>query len=78
MAIIREINSNSSTAWRVIIPADINTVDKNYELVAYHGSRDWTTTIGLIILSIIGILLLFELVRRGFYYVFLGKINPEK
>ncbi len=48
-----------------------------YELVNKYTNRNWFATVGFSILSIAIVLLVFELVRRIFYYVVLGKINPK-
>jgi len=48
-----------------------------YELVNIYTNRNWIATIGFILLSIIGNLLVFEAIRRAFYYIALGTIRPK-
>jgi len=48
-----------------------------YELVNIYTNRNWIATIGFILLSIIGNLLVFEAIRRVFYYIALGTIRPK-
>lgn len=64
-----------------ILRAKIISTTENsgkYELISKYTSRNWVATIGFSLLSIAVALLVFELVRRIFYYVVLGKIRPEK
>ncbi len=51
--------------------------DKTYEIV-YIKNRNWFDTLGFIFLSIITTCLIFELLRRIFYYIVLGSIKPKK
>lgn len=49
-----------------------------YELISIYTERDWVATIGFTLLSIVGYLVFFEIVRRVFYYILLGSIRPQK
>lgn len=49
-----------------------------FEIVYFIEPRNWTATVGYTLLSIIVTMVLFEIVRRIFYYVVLGKFIPEK
>ena len=49
-----------------------------YELISNYTSRNWTATVGFSLLSIFIAALVFELVRRIFYYIFLGSLKPKK
>jgi len=48
-----------------------------YELVSIYTNRNWIATIGFTLLSIISNLLVFEAIRRVFYYIALGTIRPK-
>lgn len=49
-----------------------------YKLISVYTERDWIATIWYMFLGFLGWLLFFELVRRIFYYVVLGKLIPKK
>lgn len=49
-----------------------------YELVSRYTSRNYFATIGLSLLSMAITILVFELIRRVFYYVVLGSLKPKK
>ncbi|MDB4992403.1 MAG: hypothetical protein JWL75_648 [Parcubacteria group bacterium] len=50
----------------------------NYRIVSIYTSRDWQSMLGYSAVIIVSVALLFEAIRRIFYYVFLGKIRPSK
>lgn len=49
-----------------------------YELVNLYTGRNWIATVGFSLLSMFGVSLAFETMRRIFYYVILGSIKPKK
>ena len=49
-----------------------------FEHISKYKNRDWFATIGFSLLSALGVLFVFELARRIFYYVVLGKLLPRK
>jgi len=51
---------------------------KNYSMVEKYTSRNWTQTINYSLLALLGVTIIFELIRRIFYYVVLGKLRPAK
>jgi len=51
--------------------------DSNYQLVSIYASRDWIRITGFSLFVILGYLVVFEAVRRTFYYVLLGKFMPK-
>lgn len=44
----------------------------------YYPPVSWFVTISLSLISIIGIILFFDVIRRAFYYIALGSIFPNK
>ncbi len=57
---------------------NIEIKDKNYSLETTYTKRNWTATVGFTALSVVIVLAIFELFRRVFYYIFLGKVFPKK
>jgi|AntRauTorcE11897_2_1112592.scaffolds.fasta_scaffold10794_3 hypothetical protein len=53
-------------------------MDDNYTFIAVYETRNWPLIIISTMGGILATLLLFELTRRIFYYVALGKFKPEK
>jgi len=53
-------------------------IGKNYSLISVYTKRNWFKTIGISILSIVATILLFELIKRIFYYIVLGSFKPQK
>lgn len=56
----------------------VNVQTKNYNLTSIYKERNWLMTIGKAILAGAIILLAFEIFRRIFYYIILGRIFPIK
>lgn len=50
--------------------------EQNYTLIVKYTSRSWLEFIGYSVLWILGILLVFEILRRVFYYIILGSVFP--
>jgi hypothetical protein len=57
---------------------DLYFPSDNYTINYVYTKRDWIGTIGYSLLSVVVTLLIFELVRRIFYYVVLGSLRPKK
>ncbi|MEK9147661.1 MAG: hypothetical protein AAB593_02010 [Patescibacteria group bacterium] len=53
-------------------------IKPRYELISNYTNRNWFASIGYSLLSILAVLLCFEIIRRIFYYVVLGVIRPQK
>lgn len=52
-------------------------VKKNYTLMP-SLTRDWFTTIGLSVFYVIVTIIIFQLIKRVFYYIILGSFRPPK
>jgi hypothetical protein len=53
-------------------------LEKNYKLISVYENRDWFRAIKISLLSIIGAIFFFELIKRVFYYIVLGSFRPPK
>ena len=51
---------------------------KNYTFIAKDKPRDWPATIGYSLLSVLAVVAITEIIRRIFYYIILGSINPKR
>lgn len=61
-------------------PIVISETEKSgrYELISKYTNRDWFSTVGFSILTILGTGIIFEIFRRIFYYIILGSVRPKK
>lgn len=50
--------------------------DTKYELVTFQKERNYFLSTGLALLTLLGVILGFELTKRIFYYIVLGKFTP--
>lgn len=50
----------------------------NYRLVMHYSERDWSSVVMYSIFVIVSNFVIFEIVRRVFYYIVLGSIRPKK
>jgi len=54
------------------------SIPKNYEVISIYTKRDWLKTIGISALWTVVAILIFELLKRIFYYIVLGSFIPPK
>lgn len=76
-----EYTNYGTGIWKDLTVPKITSTTENsgkYQLISIYKNRDWTRTLGFSLVSTVVIIILFELIRRIFYYVILGSIRPPK
>ncbi len=66
------------TAQTYVDKFGIDSINDNFIVVPVHTKVNWFFVIGLSLLSIIATRLLWELIKRIFYYIVLGNFRPKK
>jgi hypothetical protein len=74
--------NEATTGWASLFgptPHVVSTTKNSgkYKLVSKYTKRNWLATIGFSLLSIIVTVIVFELIKRIFYYIILGRILPK-
>ena len=71
--VVEGVNTETSKIYREYTADDLNKI--NFEI---KKDTEWLEMLGTILGSFLGTIIIFEILKRVFYYIILGKIKPIK